>query len=92
MICAPWYFSHFCQQIALPHLWSCKKTASAVLILLPSPFQTCLRIGLLLRDAPADVAQGDISPPILDNVQWQWQHCLMEATQQPAGMQREDKR
>jgi hypothetical protein len=26
----------------------------------------CLRVGLLLQDAPADITRGDISPPTLD--------------------------
>jgi hypothetical protein len=63
-----WYFSHFRQQITLLRLQSCKKTASAMPILSPTPFQTCLCVGLLSRDAPADIAQGDISPPILDKI------------------------
>ncbi len=89
---APWYFFHFCQHIALPHLQFCKKTASAVPILSPTPFQMCLRNGLLSRDAPADIAWGNLSLPILDDVWWQQWHCLMEAAQQPAGTQQEDKR
>jgi hypothetical protein len=91
-LCAPWYFSHFRQKISLPHLQSCKKTASAMPILSPTPFQMCLRVGLLSRDAPADITRGNISPPILDDVRWRQRHYLMEAMQQPAGMQQEDER